>query len=87
MRPYSTLAWVSLESLGLNSYSLPSLRTERGGGGGGGGGTILGLKSLLWLLSQPEPVCLYIECHLVLSKLPSIHWVVILAIVCFQRYP
>ena len=34
MRPYSTLAWVSLESLGLNSYSLPSLRAEKGGGGG-----------------------------------------------------
>ena len=31
MRPYSTLAWVYLESLGLNSSSLPSLRAEKKG--------------------------------------------------------
>ena len=83
MRPYSTLAWISLESPGLNSYSLPPLRVEKRGGGGGGGVTILGLKSLEWLLYQPgQGLFAYTkEFHLVLSKLPSIHWVVILAIV------
>ena len=84
MRPYSTLAWVSLESLGQNSYSLSSLRAEKKGEGG-----ILFGALRAWcgsFISQAR-VCLpiAIEFHLVLSKLPSIHWVVILAIVCLVR--
>ena len=45
MRPYSALARGYVESLGLDSSSLPSLRAE-GGGGGGGGGAMYGLESI-----------------------------------------
>ena len=74
-----------MESLGLNSSSLPPLRAERKNGGGGGGGVaLLGTLGAVVasLLTRPEITCLFIEFLLVLRKLPSFHWVVILAIVC-----
>ena len=42
------------------------------------------LKSRFWasVSTRPEFTCLFIEFLLVLKKLPSFHWVVILAIVC-----
>ena len=82
-----------MESLGLNSSSSQSRKKTGGGGGGvggwgggggGGGGGTLGAV-LASLLTRPEITCLFIEFLLVLRKLPSFHWVVILAIVCWVR--
>ena len=50
----------------------------------GGSGTAWYLKERFWpsLSARPEVTCLFIEFLLVLRKLPSFQWVVILAIVC-----
>ena len=69
-----------MESLGLNS-SLPPLRAEKGGGGEM---ALLGTlrSSFELLISQARD---YVPSYRVPSspkKLPSFHWVVILAIVC-----
>ena len=71
-----------MEALGLNSSSLPPLRAERKKKGGGV--ALLGTLGAVVasLLTRPEIMCLFIEFLLVLRKLPSFHWVVILAIVC-----
>ena len=74
MRPYSTLAWVYLESLGLNPYSLPSLRAERKGGGGGGVVLFWALRA--WCGSFVSQARAYLPIHRVpsspkLSRPPS----------------
>ena len=61
-------------------FSLPPFRAEKRGGSG----TAWYLKEWFWasLSARPEIMCLFIDFLLVLRKLPSFQWIVILVIVC-----
>ena len=64
-------------------FSLPPLRAEKRGGEWH---CLVPEGAVLASLSaRPEVACRFIEFLLVLRKLPSFHWVVILAIICYVR--
>ena len=75
------LVGISRTELFLSSSSQSRKEKKRGGGGGVALPGTLGAV-LASLLTRPEITCLFIEFLLGLRKLPSFHWVVILAIVC-----